>query len=140
HHLDDAPTRCLHLWMAGRSIWTTGSSDDRHWFLLDHRIADGVRPEFRNVSVVARLVRDRNGRRMGPGRIARDGIVADANARSVLGNFATGLRLRLSPCRTGLLDRFSHFRVAGIIYRGSVAGAARYLYSRACAGVASLGT
>ena len=35
-------------------------------------------PEFRDVSVVAGLVRDRDGRRMGPGCVARDGIVADA--------------------------------------------------------------
>jgi hypothetical protein len=35
---------------------------------------------------------------------------------------------------------FSHFRVARIVCRGRVAGAARYLYSRARPGVAGLGT
>src|SRR5437764_9187480 len=126
--------------MAGRSIWPPRSSDDWHCFLFGHRIADCVRAEFCDVSVVARLVRDRDGWRMGPGRVARDGIVADANARSVLGNFATGLRLRLSPGCASLLDRFSHFWLALSIFRGSVAVAARYIYSCARASVSGLGT
>src|SRR4029077_14912156 len=71
---------------------------------------------------------------------ARDGIVANPSARFVLRNFAARLCLRLPPGRAGLLDRLSHFRVAGIVCRGSVAGAARYLYSRARPGVTGLGT
>src|SRR6202040_707849 len=129
-----------HLWMAGRSVWTTHPFDDRHCFLFGHRIADRVRPEFRDVSVVAGPVRDRNGWGMGPWCIARDGIVANACARFVLGNFATRLRLWVSPGGAGLLDCLSNFRVARLVCRGRIAGATRYLYSRARAGVASLGT
>ena len=61
-------------------------------------------------------------------------------ARFVLRNFATRLRLRVSPGRAGLLDRLSNFRVARLVCRGRIAGAARYLYSRARAGVTGLGT
>src|SRR5205807_10246242 len=109
-------------------------------FLFGRRIANCVRAEFRDVSGVAGLVRDRDGRRMGPGCVARDGIIANAGARSVLRNFATRLRLWVSPGRAGLLDRLSNFRVARLVCRGCIAGAARYLYSRARAGVTSLGT
>src|SRR5205085_12651225 len=77
---------------------------------------------------------------MGPGCIARDGIVANAGAWFVLRNFATRLRLRVSPGRAGLLDRFSDFRVARLVCRGRIAGATGYLYSGACAGVTGLGT
>src|SRR6478736_3197610 len=126
--------------MAGRSIWTTRTFDDRHCFLFGHRIADRVRSEFRDVSVVAGLVWNRDGRRMGPGCIARDGIIANSGAWFVLRNFATRLCFRLSPCRTGLLERLPNFRVARLVRRGRIAGVARYLYSRACAGVTGLGT
>src|SRR5205085_12055290 len=77
---------------------------------------------------------------MGPGCIARDGIVANAGAWFVLRNFATRLRLRVSPGRAGLLDRFSDSRVARLVGRGRIAGAPGYLYTCACAGVAGLGT
>src|SRR5207302_6033264 len=126
--------------MARRSIWPPHPFDDRHRFLFDRRIADCLRAEFRDVSVVASAIRDRDGRRMGPGCIARDGIVANARAWFVLWNFATRLRLRVSPGRAGLLDRLSNFRVARVVCRGRITGAARYLYSRACTGVTGLGT
>src|SRR5438874_7408098 len=126
--------------MAGRSIWPPRSSDHRHRFLFGHRIVDCVRAEFCDVSVVACLVRDRDGWRMGPGCIPRDGIVANARAWFVLRNFATRLRFWVSPGRTGLLDRLSNFRVAWLVCRGRIAGAARYLYSRARAGVKGVGT
>ena len=126
--------------MAGRSIWPPRSSDDRHRFLFDRRIADCLRAEFRDVSVVASAIRDRDGRRMGPGCIARNGIIANARAWFVLRNVATRLRFWVSPGRTGLLDRLSNFRVARLVCRGRIAGAARYLYSRARAGVKGVGT
>src|SRR5436309_15535367 len=126
--------------MARRSIWPPYPFDDRHCLLFGRRIADRLRAEFRDVSTVARPFRDRDGRGMGAGCIARDGIVANARAWFVLRNFATRLRLRVSPGRAGLLDRLSNFRVARVVCRGRTAGAARYLYSGACAGVTGLGT
>src|SRR5438128_4601239 len=124
--------------MARRSIWPSHPFDDRYRFLFGRRIADCLRAEFRDVSTLARPFRDRDGRRMGPRRVARNGIVANARAWFVLRNFATRLRLWVSPGRSGLLDRLPNFRVARVVCRGRIAGAARYLYSRACTGVAGL--
>src|SRR5207253_6220007 len=98
-HPDDASARGIHLWMARRSIWPSHPFDDRYRFLFARRIADCLRAEFRNVSTLARPFRDRDGRRMGLGRVARDGIVANARAWFVLRNFAARLCLRVSPGR-----------------------------------------
>src|SRR5438445_4519182 len=77
---------------------------------------------------------------MGARRVAGDGIVADANARAVLGNFTTGLRRRVSARRAGLLDRLSAFRLARIVCRRSAAGISRDLHSRSCSRIPSVGT
>src|SRR6266550_7864423 len=98
--------------MARRSIWPPHPFDDRYRFLFGRRIADCLCAEFRDVSAVARPLRYRNGRRVGLGCIARDGIVANARAWFVLRNLAARLRLWVSPRRPGLLDRLSNFRVA----------------------------
>src|SRR5207253_191958 len=42
--------------------------------------------------------------------------------------------------RAGLLDCFSAFRLARIVYRRHVAGISRHLHSRACSGVAGVET
>ena len=96
-------------------------------------------PNFTIFLVAARALRNRHGRRMGTGRVARDGIVADRSARIVLGNSATGLCVRLSPRRARLLDCVSVFRMARAFHCRRAAGAAGDLHSRARAGITGLG-
>src|SRR5207237_8012986 len=56
------------------------------------------------------------------------------------GNFATMLRVWLSPGRAGLLARFSTLRLSWIIYRRRAARFSGDLYSRARSGIAGLAT
>src|SRR5438105_6532304 len=77
---------------------------------------------------------------MGARRVARNGIVADASPRTLLGNFTTRLRVWLSARRAGLLDRLSALRLARIVYRRRVARFSGDLHSGARSGIAGLAT
>ena len=68
----------------------------------------------------SRALRDRDGRRMGTRRVARDGKSAGARARPGLRDFAARLLLRVSPRRGGLLARLPALRVARTFYRRRV--------------------
>src|SRR5882724_5005 len=130
-HIDGPTARRVHLWFVRRQIWTARPAHDGHCFLLGHGIADRIRAEFHCISDFARALRSRHGRRMGTGRVARNGIAADANTRAVLRNSAAGLRGWLFARSLGLLGGVSALRLAWIVCRWCVTGVARGLHSRA---------
>src|SRR6266403_1123030 len=78
-------------------------------------------------------LRDRHGRRMGVGRVAGNGNIANSGARIVLGNFAARLRVRLSPGGGCLLDRVSALRLARSLCRRCAPSVPCALHSYACA-------
>src|SRR5882724_3463553 len=77
---------------------------------------------------------------MGAGRVIGNGIASDAGPRALLGNSPTRLRGGLPARGAGLLDCFSAFRLARIIYRRRTAGVFGDLHSRACSGIAGVAT
>src|SRR6266436_8701493 len=77
---------------------------------------------------------------MGAGRVIGNGVASDAGPRALLGNSPTRLRGGLPARGAGLLDCFSAFRMARIIYRRRIAGVFGDLHSRTCSGIAGVAT
>src|SRR6202022_894689 len=102
----------IHLWFSRRQIWAPHSAHGRHHLLFADGIADRVGSQLHGLSHLARALRNRHGRGMGTGRVARDGVVAHTSARFVFRNLATRLRVRLSARRVGLLDNLSFLWLA----------------------------
>jgi len=90
------------------------------------------------IAMVAQLFRDHwptsaavylpDGKVPDPGTLFTNRTLADTYTRVVLRNPATRLRLRLPPGRTGLLDRVSAIRLAGIVCCRCASGSARHLH------------
>ncbi len=83
HHRDTraASGRRAHLRLDCRPLRPPHPADDRRDLLFRRRSAERPCAELRMVPVHARAVRNRDGRRMGRGRVARDGSGLAAMAR-----------------------------------------------------------
>src|SRR5439155_2573615 len=134
----DAPSGRVHLWVAGRSVWATHPTHDRHHFLFGHGIAHGLFSKLHLVADFSRALRNRHGWRMGTRRVAGDGNPSDRSARIVLGNFAARLRVWLSAGGGCVLDCVSVLRLARSLRRRSIAGISCALYPDAFAGIAGV--
>src|SRR6476620_2245179 len=77
---------------------------------------------------------------MGTRRLAGNGNIANSGARIVLGNFATRLRVRLSPGGGCLLDRVSALRLARSLCRRRAPGGPCALHPCGCAWIACVVT
>src|SRR5438552_6338254 len=77
---------------------------------------------------------------MGAGRVIGNVIASDGGPWALLGNSPARLRGGLPARGAGLLDCFSAFRLARIIYRWRIAGVFGDLHSRACSGIAGVAT
>ena len=77
----DAVRRRLHLRPAWRPVGTQAGADARHPLLFDPRRARRLLAEPHGLPDLARAVRRRHGRRMGPRQFAGDGIDSAAGAR-----------------------------------------------------------
>ena len=113
-------------------------TDDRRHLLFPRRSAERPRAELRMVPGDARAVRNRDGRRMGRGRVARDGSGRAALARILFRTSAGGLCGRL-PARGGrVLLRLPAFRMARDVLSRRRARAADDLHPHQGARVGSM--
>ena len=90
----DAPRRCNSLWLDGGPLRPPHSADDRRHLLFGRGSAFRFRAQLSRVSDSAASLRHRHGRRMGRGRVARDGICSGKVARNFIRCAAGGLRAR----------------------------------------------
>ena len=131
--------RCVHLRAHGRPLRPQDSADDRPRVLFDRRGGDGTRALVRGVSRASRALRDRNGRRMGRRRVARDGEGAGSPARRALRIPAGGLRGRQPARRPVFLLRVPALGLASDVLHRRNPGAARALRALVRQGIRGLG-
>ena len=142
HHRDAraASRRRAHLRLDRRPLRPPHPADDRRHLLFRRRSAERPRAELRMVPGDARAVRNRDGRRMGRGRVARDGSGRAAMARILFRTAAGGLCGRLSARGGGVLLRLPALRMARDVLSRRRARAADDLHPHQGAGVARHGS
>ena len=140
HHAGDAPGGRVYLRSARRPLWATDSADDRYHFLFADGIAHGVFAELHCAADFPRALWGRHGRRVGIGRVAGNGNIANSSTRTVFGNFAAGLHVWLPVRRSGLWDCLPDFWVARIVCGWRAAGGVGHLHSRQSSGIACMVT
>ena len=102
----DAPGRRISFRLAGGPLRAAAAADARRPVLLGHRDLVRLRADLSHILHLAAALRHRHGRRMGRGRVARDGVGAGEVARNSFRRFAGGLRARQSAGGHRFLDGF----------------------------------
>src|SRR5262245_36142204 len=124
HHayVGDAPTRSVHLRIAGRPLWAAHPADDQHRLLLSYGIAHRVFSELHLAAHLPRALRNRYGRRMGTWGVAGNGDSPHCIARFVFRNLTARLCVWLPAGGRRVLDCVSLFRLARPFHSRSPTG------------------